>query len=189
VVDRGLTDKDLDKLIAAGRVRADMVEVKLPSNRLTAHAVQTLARSPLKQLQALDLYDNPIGDAGARVIAKEPVFRGVNLLNLGHTGMTRSGVQALLADDAMLTGPTTLQLHGIPLGDAGLAFLLKSRFAKHLSNLNLSKTGITTAGARGLLAPGALPELMYLDISGNKVDADTIAALRRLKMDFRLKTD
>ena len=65
---------------------------------------------------------------------------------------------------------TSLQLHGIPLGDDGLAFLLESRFAKYLNALNLSKTGITTSGAQRLLASNALPELIYLDVSGNEIE-------------------
>ncbi|HWO25982.1 MAG TPA: hypothetical protein VNO30_44950 [Kofleriaceae bacterium] len=189
VVNQKLTDAELEKMIAAGKLASAVVEVKLSSNQLTAHALELLAKSPLVQLQLLDIYDNPIGDAGAKVIAREPLYRGVDKLNLGHTGMTLAGVQALIGKDSKLTGPTSLQIQGAQLGDAGLDALLASRFAKHLTTLNLSKTGITDAGAKRLAESKALPSLTYLDVSRNQLSPASVAALRKMRMDLRVQAD
>ena len=189
VAGKQLTDAELEQMIKDGKLRAEMVEVMLASNRLTARALELLAGSPLKTLQLLDISDNPIGDAGAAVIAREPLYRGVNELGLGYTGMSRAGLEVLLGKDSKLTGPTGLGLDGIPLGDEGLDVLLASRFAVNLRTLSLSNTGITDAGGMRLAASAALPNLYEIVVSRNQLSAATIAALRKRKMDFRVHAD
>jgi Leucine-rich repeat (LRR) protein len=187
LIDKKLTDAQLEKMIADGKVAPDVVELDLSTNQLTARALELLAKK-LNNVQSLAMHENPLGDDGAKVLARETVFRGVNQLGLGYTKLTLAGFQALFAKDSKLTGPVGLLVEGNPIGDAGLDALLASRFAPHIQTLGLSDTGITDASAKKITLK-ALPNLSHLDVTKNKLSPATVAALRKLKMDLRVEAD
>lgn len=179
-----LTDAQLVAQIQAGNFTAEIVEVELPSNRITAAGVAALIDSPIQSLQVLNLYDNQIGDAGAALIAQTEKFKGVNRLDVSYNGLTLAGVQALLGPDSHLTGPTWLNMGGNEVGDAGVQVILESPFAQHLRGLSLRQVGLTDVGARRLGQAADLARLQFLDVGRNRLSEegrDAIATSPHLK--------
>jgi hypothetical protein len=185
VENKKLTDHELETMIADGKVTADIVAVELSSNQLTSRALELLVASPLVRLEVLNLYDNPIDDAGANVIAHEKLFRGLGTLNISHTRITRAGVEALFAPDSMMVGPIRLSLNGLPIGDAGLDALLASRFAANLSTLSIADTGVTNAGIRRLAEGKTTPKLKFVQLSKEGLEPETIEALAEIRSGFK----
>ena len=70
-----------------------------------------------------------------------------------------------------------LEISHSDLGDAGLAALLESSLP-NLERLVLQDVGITDVGAGQLLSWEGLARLQWLDVSGNALSDDTVAALR-----------
>jgi hypothetical protein len=63
---------------------------------ITAATLPLLLDSPhLPQLTALSLNHNPLGDAGAAILAAHPALLHLNRLNLSHTDITLDGIRLL----------------------------------------------------------------------------------------------
>lgn len=178
ISDQKLTDTRLGELIAAGTFHSDIVEVELPANQITGAGVAALLDSPIERLQVLDLYFNPIGDAGARAIAASPKVKGVNRLRVSYGGLSLDGLRALVGPDSVLVGPTQLDVSGNPVGDAGVEAILESRLAPHLRELGLRETGLTDTGARALAGAEVLSGLERLTIGRNALTDAGRKALR-----------
>ncbi|NEQ20278.1 MAG: hypothetical protein F6K28_13740 [Microcoleus sp. SIO2G3] len=166
-----LTDTQLETQIAQGLFHAEIAEVELPSNRLTANGIAALLNSPIRSLQVLNLYDNQIGDAGANLIANAEKFKGVNRLDVSYNNLSFKAIQALFGSESRLTGPTWLNVAGNSIGDAGVELIVESRYAQHLRSLSIRRTGLTDAGVRSIANASGLANLQYLDVSGNELTA------------------
>jgi uncharacterized protein (TIGR02996 family) len=104
----------------------------------------------LRRLQALNLYETPIGEAAGSVLFGSPHLSGLRGLHLGEGDVT-PGMVAVLAE--CLSGLRELYLwdfHGGELGDAGLRALANHPAFAGLTTLNLLQTGVGPAGARAV---------------------------------------
>ena len=78
----------------------------------------------LAEMNSLQLTGNPLGDAGAEVLARlAPQTGGLSYLNLGWTGLSPRGLAVLLDSGLFDKGIEYLSLRGNPLGEAGLRLL------------------------------------------------------------------
>lgn len=78
----------------------------------------------LAGMDSLPLTGNPLGDAGAGVLARlAPRTGGLAYLNLGWTGLSSRGLAVLLDSGLFDAGIEYLSLRGNPLGEAGLRLL------------------------------------------------------------------
>jgi hypothetical protein len=78
----------------------------------------------LARAHALNFSGDPLGDAGAIALTRlAGVTDGFSCVDLGWTGLTASGLEALLASGLFRAGVSHLALRGNPLGEAGLRVL------------------------------------------------------------------
>lgn len=180
IVDADLTDAQLAKRIAAGAITPAMLEIKLSSNQIGPAGVEALLASPIRRLQALVLYDNRIGDAGARALGASQKLAGVGHLDVSYNQLTAAGVQAVLGPQSSIKGPTYVSVAGNAIGDAGVAGLIASPKLAAVDTLSLRRVGLTDAGLAAIAA-AALPKLTRIDLSGNAITAKGLAALQPLK--------
>jgi hypothetical protein len=78
---------------------ARLRRLELPSNQLDGAALQPFVASGLAGLKDLRLDWNPIGDEGARALARAP-FRGLVRLDLANCGVEDDGIRALVESPA-----------------------------------------------------------------------------------------
>jgi Ran GTPase-activating protein (RanGAP) involved in mRNA processing and transport len=107
--------------------------LELPANQLDGAALQTVVSSRLAGLKDLRLDWNPIGDEGARALARAP-FRGLVRLDLASCGLGNEGVRALVDG------------HGFP----------------ELAILDLLRVRLSATGKKALLDWPRLSHLAYL---------------------------
>src|SRR5262249_18279651 len=163
-------------------------------NHITPHGIATLSTgAAAAQLRTLDLSDNPIGDTGARHLARWPGLASVRVLRLSGCGLTAVGAAAL-ADSEHLQNLTQLYLQRNEIRGAGVAALLRNTvpWLDRLAHLDLCGNRIGGQGARELtVAAPALPSLrrLYLsydrdDLTDHHVDWLTSAYRERLNLDY-----
>jgi len=90
----------------------------------------------LARLRHLDLSNNPIRDAGARLIAACPHLGGLASLNLSSAAIGNAGAQAL-AGAATLTGLRELYLCDNRIGATGVRALAESPLAARLQMIHV----------------------------------------------------
>jgi len=176
---RQLDDAGFARWLATQPPGSGLVVLRLDHHRLTARSLSALAASKLGSPTQLTLDGNPIGDAGAEVIAAGEAFAQLRLLRAPRTGMTARGVRHLLAGGAAPKLLEELDLSGNKLGDAGVEAIAASPHAGTLGWLYLAGVGMTDRGARALAASAHLEALRHLTVSGNPITAAGIAALRK----------
>jgi hypothetical protein len=136
-------------------------------------AVAELVGREWPHLEALDLSDNPIGDAGLSLLAASAWIKRVRSLDVSRCQLGATSITALVAADAPLG---SLNLSGNPVAD-GAAQLLGSAATTSLETLNLADTGLTDAGLLALAAAPSIGALRSLDVSRNAVTGTGIEAL------------
>ncbi len=160
--------------------------LRLGSLQMSATEAAILSEGPaLRSVRHLDLGLNPLGDAGAEVIVRGgwPALRRLDLPSLGEAGVRALLAWPRLADlrwlglgharagaGLLASSPATrslvhLAVQGCGLKDGGFAALAASSTLPGLRSLRVGSNGITAAGLRPLLRPGALSALERLDLS------------------------
>lgn len=136
--------------------------LKLPANA-------PLGPAEFARVEELDLYSDPITDAGAAWLADPATgFTALTTLYLGHTWITDAGLVALAAKGSVLGTLKNLDLYKTQITDAGVvALAAKESSLQALTWLRLSGKQITDAGAKALVAPDsglqALTDLHLFD--------------------------
>ena len=179
--DQRLTDAGLRARLRAGAISAEVGDLQLDGNRLTAAGVEAVGAVAFVNLVALDLAGNRLGDAGAQALSAQTGFRHVRTLSLARNRLTALGLTALLAEGSAVASLWGLDLSGNPLGDAGALALAGSPRASMLQVLNLEKIGLTDAGAMALATSGVLSRLRTLYVGGNALTTAGREALRASK--------
>ncbi len=119
------------------------------------------------ELSTLDLFATRITDAGTKHIGK---IKSLTAVNLGATGVTDAGIDALLD----LQKLRTLRLDATLVTDDGVGRLAK---VKSLLDLNLSDTGIKGLCFEPLSASHSI---RILDISGTNISTKGLENLRKM---------
>jgi uncharacterized protein (TIGR02996 family) len=145
---------------------------------------RAVARSPnAKNLRLLDLsgsYSDSsplLHDGTARELARSPHLAGLEHLLLFCNALSDDGVAALLRSKH-LTSLRTLSLGRNPIGDAGAQMLASSDRLGQLTLLDLRDCNITSEGATAFIRSKKVGEQLHLYLTENRLDADTVAALR-----------
>jgi uncharacterized protein (TIGR02996 family) len=129
----------------------------------------------VRNLDALDLGDNPLGVDGAVALAERGVVRGLRVLRLTKTYPGVPGVRAL-AETGGLAGVRLLDLSANRLGPNAVRVLAESPSARGLRVLNLRNNQVQDAGALALAGSRHLDGLLDLDLSDAEVgDAGALA--------------
>ncbi|HJZ59837.1 MAG TPA: hypothetical protein VKE74_33150 [Gemmataceae bacterium] len=140
---------------------APVTRVVLRGDEDDAALVAHLGRCAfLRRVQALNLYQSPIGEEAVRTLFGLPHLAELRGLHLGE-GDATPGMVAVLAE--CLSGLRELYLwdfHEGELGDAGLAALANHSAFAGLTALNLLQTGVGPDGAR---AVAESPHLHHLE--------------------------
>jgi hypothetical protein len=119
--------------------------LELVHNGLTAATLRAIFHRPAgaegaARLCELDLSFNPVGDDGARLLAKCPHLAKVTVLRLAGCGIGDEGARAL-ADAPHLNEVEELALENNPIGDPGLRPWLKTNDWRSLRRLSLPRAG------------------------------------------------
>jgi hypothetical protein len=121
------------------------------------------------------LEGNPIGDAGAAILAAWEGFAQAERVNLADTGIGPSGLAALLASAAR---PTELHLDENPLGDEGVELLSRSPFVERVHYLGLSCTGLDIASVLAMTQSSHLRSVETLDLAQTQLSEESWRLLR-----------
>jgi uncharacterized protein (TIGR02996 family) len=143
----GLSDTGATALAASPFVR-NLTSLDLGKNNLTSAGARALASSPhLDRLTALGLgYNEDLGDAGVRALARGKGFSHLHNLRLSRVGLGAAGLSALVGSP--LRGRLeSLGLDRNSLGDKGVAALASSSTCSRLTLLDLKHNAIGPAGA------------------------------------------
>jgi Leucine Rich repeat len=98
----------------------------------------------------------------------------------GREGLGPRGLKSLIAS-GLLQRLKHLRLELLPLGDDGVA-ALAGALSDRLETLELRDVYCKEKGARALAGSPCLASLKTLDLSGNRIDADSFAALAKAEM-------
>ncbi|WP_086666005.1 hypothetical protein [Lentzea kentuckyensis] len=187
----------------------------LSENKLGAEGVRTLLAARMPALEHLDLSGGsggsphysrgdvqPVGDAGAEAVARSGL--ALKTLNLSATGLTRTGLSAVLElplETLLVSGNPLGGLPSVPdavawrslrtwrvddcaLGDADIALL--PVVAPMLDSLSLSYNNIGSNGARALAEWPVLPQLWELGLHDHVIGDDGLVDLARSRAAQRL---
>jgi hypothetical protein len=171
---RGLNATDMMALTHGSIVCLKLEHLYLPRNHLQSAGVAVLAAAALRgmfpALTRLDLFATDAEATGASVLsraASHGAFAKLQMLDLGNDALGDNGVAELAA--AVSTVIVTVR------GTAG------THTFHDLRSLFLVRNQITAVGARSLAEAigreGVLPQLAYLDLSGNQLGDEGAAAL------------
>lgn len=130
--DAELTDEGFAKWLAE-QGQVGLIQLDFSGNKLTAAAVEALHKVDIGSVYTLELSRNPIGDAGAELIAGHQRTQEMANLYLDHTGMTDQGARALAASP-YVASLLYLAVGGNQLSAEGIAALKKS---PHLKNCQI----------------------------------------------------
>jgi uncharacterized protein (TIGR02996 family) len=140
----------------------------------------------LPALRELDFSGNPLGDEGIRQLAESPALAELRVLILRRDEIQYSdAVHAAgghrLAESRTLTQLTHLDLSGQPLGDAGLAAIVRSPNARRLEELDVFDCEIGLggigAGVEAMVESSYLGRLKRLDLARNRLESPAVEAL------------
>lgn len=160
---------------------ANLRSLDLSGNGLTETALKVLINGEsLKQLDAIALQGNRIGDGGVEALARSELLRRVlnrsRFLKLSDNNIGLLGARAL-AESPSLRTVEILDLDNNSIGDAGMASLAHSPHLENLKRLLVRENRIGDAGVRALARSGLPRTLTFLDLTGNFVTSDSIREL------------
>ncbi|MBM3980681.1 MAG: TIGR02996 domain-containing protein [Planctomycetes bacterium] len=180
--------------LAAAREPGSLSRLSLPFNRIGRADAEHLFALPLmREVQHLDVSDNPLGTEGVTALAESGVVRGLRTLNLSRTRPGVPGVKALV-EAGGLAGLRLLDLSDNVLGPVAVKALAGCAGFRGLRVLNLANNLVGDAGATALAAGRALSGLLELDLRDADVSDEGATALAEsphlgnlLRLDLRAR--
>jgi hypothetical protein len=129
------------------------------------------------RLTKISLSGAMIGDEGFRMLMNHPALPSVREIGISNIGLTAAGVRAL-AESSYHPPVTDVRMLGWnPIGDEGVAELLRWPGLSRIKTLSLHRTEMTDAGASMLAKCEALGSLEKLWLSNNQIGEAGAAAL------------
>jgi uncharacterized protein (TIGR02996 family) len=146
LIDNPFGQGGLDALVRAAFPALTTLSLAAENKQKRARAdlAKFLAAIEIPTLKHLDLSGWPLGDAGAKALAKNPAFGSL----------------------------TSLRLNRCKIGDAGARALLASPHLRNLVRLHLDENTIRPAGVKALADPGVLPHLSECSLAGLPLDIE-----------------
>jgi hypothetical protein len=174
--DAPIEDWELDRLVRSP-VFPSLAELSLARAEVRTTGRQPFFDQPAAaRFHALNLSD-PRGNAGeARRATGCEYLVGLRSLSLRRARVRPRDVAAL-ADAPFAPRLRFLDLSGNPLGRKGLTALAATPLPA-LAELRLMQCEADDVGAKALAASPHLPGLVHLDLSGHRLSAKAVAALR-----------
>jgi hypothetical protein len=170
-------DEGVRRLLAH-QPRLAPAKLTLSHAQLTPQGLSLLLASAVpSRLELLDLKDNYLGAAGARLLSETTRLGSLKELNLGRNHLHAPGATAL-AGARGLTALARLELEYNFIGPEGAQALAQSSSLRNLRDLGLVYNFMGDAGARSL-ANASWPALELLDVGCNEIGvtgAQTLAA-------------
>jgi uncharacterized protein (TIGR02996 family) len=176
--------------LAAAREPGELSRLALPLNRLDRDDAEHLFALPVtRNLQQLDVSDNPLGVDGVTALAESGAVHGLRVLNLSKTRPGVPGVKALV-EAGGLAGLRLLDLSDNLLGPVAVKALAGCVGFRGLRALNLSSNLVGDSGAAALAEARALAGLLELDLRDADVaDAGAVALAESPFLDNLLRLD
>ena len=169
-------DAELRALFKSPHVNG-LSRLSVALDRIDAVMARALVASePLRHLAALDLSGNPLGEAGARVLADARHFGRLAELNLDDTGLDESAVDAFAT--AHFPALQKLSLVNNDLRPGAIKALVTAPFFESLAELNLAGNRIGAGGSAALANLPATAKLVTLDVRRNGLSEKAIRALK-----------
>jgi uncharacterized protein (TIGR02996 family) len=129
-----------------------------------------------RPLVDLQLNGSKVGDDGLRMVLDHPVLDTIRTLGTTGCGITAAGVRAL-AQSRLHPADADLSLAWNPIGDEGLAELLRWPGLGRISKLGLNTAQISDAGAIALAGCPAARGLRKLWLGMNRIGGPGAAAI------------
>ena len=129
-----------------------------------------------RRIVELQVAGSKIGDEGLQMLLTHPVLAGVRELGLTNCGLTAAGVRVLAESNYHPPVPG-LSLGWSPIGDEGIAELIRWPGLSRIQSLMLNNTQIGDAGAALLAGCESLRALRKLWLGGNQIGPQGAAAL------------
>jgi hypothetical protein len=163
-----------------------LTQLRLRLNELGDEGWLRIAKSPLEELDTLDLSSSQGTDAGARALAASSRLANLRRLYLGHNQIGPDGVAALTSA-RWFSGLRSLDIGGNPLLSDGSRVLADSPSATELRNLILTNCGADGAVAIGRSRQfGNLENLCLSYREAGSAGAEALAGSRTLTKLLRL---
>jgi uncharacterized protein (TIGR02996 family) len=177
-------------------------ELSMRGGRLDGEAMSEFLDAPAGRLEALDLGENVLGEAGmshlasagclgglkslsldrceiplagARRLAKAGFMDGLRVLEVGHNRFGPAGLAALLEREPPELH--TLRMRDNDLFDKGATLLAESPASDTLLEVNLEQNGLGDAAAAALGATEHLRKLLVLHLGGHPFSESAAVAL------------
>lgn len=161
-------EPDSATALAAAPGVESLERLVLSYNPLGAAGARLLAAGNFAGLRRLELNNNGIGDSGLAALLAAPWLAGLTHLELAGNSLTENAAR-LLAESPSVRNLAHLELASNLIGDDGLGALVRSPNLAGLTTLRVRANGITDAGVRVLIESGALTRLRVLDLGYNRV--------------------
>ncbi|MEO1394918.1 MAG: COR domain-containing protein [Cyanobacteria bacterium J06634_5] len=169
---RDLRLKDVDVFTIAKHL-GQLTSLDLSNNQVSKAGAKVIAEH-LGQLTSLDLSNNQVGDVGAQAIAEhlgQLTYLGLSSTSWLHSHqVSKVGAQAIAEHLRQLT---SLDLSNNRVGDAGAQVI--AEHLKQLTSLNLFNNEVGNAGARVIAEH--LKQLTLLNLRKNQVSNEAVAVI------------
>ena len=171
----GLKPTDIENLTASGYL-GHLCGLDLSNNHVGPAGARLLAQcAGLSRLTYLNVGRSRIGDDGARALADSPFLGGLEHLAVGRASLRSQGVQDLLSS-RLLRGVHTLEIDRTSVGVRGAQALSRNPDAADLRALDAHGCSLQDSGAAAL-ASSPLLRLQRARLSQNGLGLRTIEAL------------
>jgi uncharacterized protein (TIGR02996 family) len=164
--------RDMDRFKLLAQVRS----LDLSDIRLETVMPRTLLASLPSNLQSLYLRNIGVQSEDVELIAQSLSQSKLTWLDLGQNELGAAGAR-MLADSQHLTSLRTLNVSYNNLRDTGAKTIAESSYLRHLRVLNLSGNGVGGPGLKALAGSANLNYLRTLHLASNFIGADSVRAL------------